>query len=435
MNQCCPLRMAAQRWPGAGGLITKTGATCFQELDEAAGRVQTWLRKQGFRSGEVLALSAEASGEWLPWLFACFREGVVLCPLNLRLPEKQQQQRVLESGARLHLTQFPELPAEAVHEAELDPAQAATLIFSSGSSGLAKGILHSLSAHIASAQGMLACFPMSPGDRWWASLPFYHVGGLAILFRCVLSGAAVSFVESGNTHVSWVPTQLQRAMAGSCPPELKRVFLGGAAVSEELVRRGRALGWPLTRSYGMTESASMICAVPPDAEEEEQATTDGRVLPHRELRVGDHSELMFRGDILPLRILKEGEWSLPGDEQGWLSTGDCGRVEQGRLRVEGRMDFQFISGGENIQPEQIERLLAQICGVTVVVLPRPDPEFGQLPFAFVDLPEGEWDVSGWERALRLELPGYMIPRGYAELPKSPGLKVDRRKLIPFLPKE
>ena len=109
-------------------------------------------------------------------------------------------------------------------------------------------------------------------------------------------------------------------------------------------------------------------------------------------------------------------------------TGDAGRLDaSGRLYVEGRLDEMFISGGENIHPGRIERVLGAVAGVTdVVVVPAPDAEFGERPVAFVG---GSWTESALRRAAERELPRFMHPVAYRPLPETrAGIKPRRSEL-------
>jgi O-succinylbenzoic acid--CoA ligase len=101
-------------------------------------------------------------------------------------------------------------------------------------------------------------------------------------------------------------------------------------------------------------------------------------------------------------------------------------MEKGHLVVSGRKDSMFISGGENIQPEEIERALLEVTAAeSVLVTPVPDAEYGHRPCAWLDLPEAQWQVDLWMPRLRERLPGYMLPVQWRELPPQNGLKLCR----------
>jgi len=314
----------------------------------------------------------------------------------------------------------------------------ATVLFTSGSTGQPKAVMHRAGHHWCSAQAANRQAPLSPGDRWLCSLPLYHVGGLSILFRCLAGGASVCFPdpamslaavvrEMKSSHLSLVPTQLQRWIRDTDfdLATVKRVLIGGAPLSESLLREALARGVPVATSYGMTETASQVAATPPG----ESVEGSGRPLEHAEIMISSEREILVKAGSVGVGALTHQGVEPFYDEGGWLHTGDVGRLEEGVLYVEGRLDNQFISGGENIQPEMIERALLELDGITeAVVVPKEDEEFGHRPLAWVDMEITSDRVEQWNKVLRTELPGYMIPVAYRRLPELKGMKRNRNEL-------
>jgi O-succinylbenzoic acid--CoA ligase len=152
------------------------------------------------------------------------------------------------------------------------------------------------------------------------------------------------------------------------------------------------------------------------------------VLAHRQIKIDDEQQIWVRGATLFRGYVNGASISCPTDAEGWYGTGDLGRWDsQGRLIIIGRRDHLFISGGENIYPEEIERALLDLPGVLqAIVVPAADREFGQIPVAFVD---GDHDqVTHWRRALAELLPKFKIPARYYPWPQHEGLKPNRRTL-------
>jgi O-succinylbenzoic acid--CoA ligase len=154
--------------------------------------------------------------------------------------------------------------------------------------------------------------------------------------------------------------------------------------------------------------------------------TAGRVLPHREVSTSEEGEILVRGATLFAGYVEDENLGLPLDTEGWFHTGDLGEMdENGYLRVLGRKDNRFFSGGENIQPEEIEEALGVLPGVeAAVVVPVDDAEFGQRPVAFVRMVDG----STADLASELEnvLPGFKVPVSFHPWPwESVGMKVNR----------
>ena len=124
-----------------------------------------------------------------------------------------------------------------------------------------------------------------------------------------------------------------------------------------------ARGLPIHTSYGLTEMASQVTTTPPGASPGELRTA-GRVLPGREVSISGGGEILVRGETLFAGYVDGEKVDRPLDADGWFHTGDLGDLdEDGYLRVLGRSDNLFISGGENIQPEEIEEALCSLEGV------------------------------------------------------------------------
>jgi O-succinylbenzoic acid--CoA ligase len=147
----------------------------------------------------------------------------------------------------------------------------------------------------------------------------------------------------------------------------------------------------------------------------------GCLLRHRELKIDSSGEILVKGKTLFLGYLKKTAVELPLDADGWFHTGDIGKLDRkGFLTVFGRIDNMFISGGENIHPEEIESWLLKINGVEqALVVGLPDEDFGMRPAAFVKYSDRNI-VAEKEIAAELEksLPRFKIPRIYFDWPEN-----------------
>jgi o-succinylbenzoate---CoA ligase len=222
------------------------------------------------------------------------------------------------------------------------------------------------------------------------------------------------------THVSLVPTQLYRLIQEEeMSSSLKCVLLGGAPLPPELIQKAHSKNLPVHTTYGMTEMSSMITLS--DGATEGHS---GKVLPFRELKIETDGEIWVRG-----KTLFDGYWDPLAEriariDNEWFPTKDIGRLTpEGNLEVLGRKDRLFISGGENIQPEEIERALCAVDGIRqATVLPVKDPEFGHRPVAFIDDETGSHTLESVRSALRATLPSFMHPIRILPYPESTGLK-------------
>lgn len=453
----CPLRAAAEASPQAPAVVGGRVIT-YAELEQRVVRAAGALREI-CEPGSRVGIYLPQDERYVVLLIALLRAGLVAAPVSNRVPAAGVPPLLERAGCSALISTpdlSPELPpgtraleADGVlsADAELpggewrldDPA---TVVFTSGSTGGPKAALHTLGNHYYSALGSNENIPLAPGDRWLAPLPFYHVGGIGVLFRCLLSGAAIALprpgepvgeaaVRLGATHASLVATQLLRLLReGPLPDTLRAVLLGGGAIPEALLDSATKAGLPVHTSYGMTEMSSQVTTTPPGAARE-ALRTSGRVLPHREMRISDAGEILVRGSTLFQGYLDGGELRDPTDDEGWFHTGDLGALDSdGSLTVRGRRDNMFVSGGENVQPEEIEAALKQLPQVEeAVVVPVPDAEFGQRPAAFVRC-GGELDGDSLSAGLASSLPRFMVPVAYHPWPAaaSSGMKPDRTLL-------
>jgi O-succinylbenzoic acid--CoA ligase len=453
----CPLRSAALAAPKAAAIVGARGITSYEELDRMVSAAA--LRFGGLEPGSRVALYLPKDERYVALVLALIRAGHVACPVSDRLPPRgaaqllgkaacsalisEDEQLLQKAGADVHELKPEDLLEVARHRTEptdIPLERSATIIFTSGSTGVPKAALLTFCNHYYNALGSNANITLRPGDKWLHSLPLYHVGGLSILFRCLLAKATVALPEPGDplgeaiagpaaTHVSLVSTQLSRLLREDADlGGLEAVLMGGGPVPPSLVDEALARGLPLHTSYGLTEMASQVTTTPPDASIEELRTA-GRVLPNREVSISERGEIMVRGETLFAGYVEGEELARPLDQEGWFHTGDLGELDgDGYLRIGGRIDNLFISGGENVQPEEIEEALCRLEGVDeAVVVPVPDEEFGARPVAFVRTDGGVRDLS---RELESDLPRFKIPTTYYPWTEEArrGMKVDRAAL-------
>jgi len=424
--------------------------------------LQQRFAQAGVRAGQVVAVSAPNTPLYLWSLLACWSLGALSLTLNPRLPEAVLLQSLKQAEAAYWLSpKLLPLPTgvqalpwsppepqrvgnESFQALPFVPEQALTLIQTSGSSRQPRLAQHSWGNHLSSARGSAWHLPLASGDRWLLALPLYHVGGLAIVFRCLLADASLLLPEPAQaladaicsldpTHLSLVPTQLHRLLQEPLEPELlaalracRAILIGGSAISTALLQRAYQLGLALHTSYGSTEMSSQITSTPPGAAWE-RLQTAGSLLPERELRLSDTGEIWVRGATLFQGYRQGSQLDLPLNASGWFATRDRGCwTPDGDLKVLGRLDQQFISGGENIQPEEIEAHLMDCPGVLqALVVPVQEPEFGQRPVAFVA--SADWQPALWLAHLRDCLPGFKLPVAFFAWPEHTALKPARRE--------
>ena len=447
--QPCPLRSAAQRWGDAPAWLDGSSRYSWSDWDLSADRMARALDAHPLSAGDRVAIQCGNSFEMATLFFAGWRRGLVMCPISTRLPsattralcETVHAKALITDGQAsspadaipLHtLIGDTSQDASAVHAPTSDE-HLATILFTSGSTGLPKAICHRLSSHLSSAAASNENLPFGPEHRWMLSLSLCHVGGLAILLRAALGGGAVVAPPHGLsidhavpqyaiTHLSVVATQLSRLVSAlpTAPAHLEAVLAGGGPFPEALLREAYEGGYPLLTTYGATETGSQVCTTAPHAPLEHLSSA-GAPLHGWEVRVGADEEIQVRGPALLAGKWVDGTLQPAVREDGWYGTGDVGRfTDDGRLVIAGRIDQMFISGGENIHPEEIERVLLAFPNVAqTLVVPVPDSAYGERPVAFIRWLAGaradEQDLRSWAER---HLPRFKLPTLYLSWPED-----------------
>ncbi len=415
----CPVARAASRYPQAPAVEQGAHRLSYEQLDRLIEERARLLHQEGLEPGQRVAIVADNDWPLLVTFWALLRKGCVICPVSPRLPPQAARAAADWVGAvgwwqgttLARVSADLRTTTETPHDTASDANDRATMVYSSGTTTRPKAVVHDLSAHLASAEGANQNLPLGPGCRWLLSLPWSHVSGLGILFRCAMAGATVVIPSQPGplgddlrqlaiTHASVVPVQLKRLLAHdpSPPDSLRCCLLGGGPLPPSLVLQAQELEWPVHATYGLTEMASQVTTTQPGAGRTELLTA-GRLLTGRRMQIADDGEILVQGQTLFRGYFDQHQLHLPLDAAGWFHTGDCGRLDaDGCLIVEGRRDHMLVSGGENIHPEEIESALLQLEGILqVIVVAIPNREFGQRPVAFVesaDFRPSQWRATG-----------------------------------------
>jgi O-succinylbenzoic acid--CoA ligase len=312
----------------------------------------------------------------------------------------------------------------AVPEADL-------VVFTSGTTGLPKGVRLSKSNLEAAATASMAHLGHGAEDNWLLAIPLHHVGGLSILVRQAYAGGSVT-LQSGFepatfaaamrgrvTMASVVPTMLRRILDHGPFSGLRAVLVGGGPIPHGLLEEAVQAGLPVLPTYGMTETFGQVATLLPGSPVERKA----HPLPGVDIRIEDDGRIAVRGDQVSPGYLGE-----PDRLDPWFVTNDLGSIEaDGALRVLGRSDNIIITGGENVSPEQVEAALRRHPRVgEVCVIGVDDEEWGQrLVGVFAgDIEPAE--LIEWAHGL---LPTHMVPRSMRRVGEVPMLSIgkpDRR---------
>lgn len=341
-------------------------------------------------------------------------------------------------------------PDEAPPSADWPADREAVVVFTSGTTGTPQGVRLDVRTLAASVRGWAD--RLGPAaDRWFDPLPVHHMGGFMPIVRALGLGTPVAIERSPDptrlaeiladrplSGVSLVPTQLSDLLAtGWEPPEtLDAVLVGGAPITVELRERALDRGVPLWPTYGTTETASGIAIARP-ADLDDHPETVGRPLAGLDVTIcdpetGDRRAPGATGEIVvdgagvtPGYLDDAGEWTAMG-----LRTGDIGHLADGHLVVDGRLDDRIITGGETVDPGEVEAVLAEYSAVDrVAVVGRPDDRWGERVVAAVRPAVERLTIPDLDAYASQNLAPPKRPREWAlveSLPRTASGTVDRR---------
>lgn len=463
-------RYLAQAPPDKPALITPMGVYTYAQLCHIIPRDATTLHQWGIRAGDVVALLAPNHPTSVRLIVALWELGAIALPLNTRLTADEIRYQLGLTGAThlIHADDMPppttDLPTyrfdqlTATHQAVLPtahihhPSDVALIMFTSGTSGKPKGAMLTHGNLLANAVASHERLAMTRDDNWLCVLPLYHIGGFAIIMRCLMLGATVTLLprfdadavhEALVTHpitlVSLVPTMLYRLLERDVrrwQPTLRLILLGGAAADAHLMRRCADLRLPIATTYGLTEATSQVCTAPPDVAYRKPASV-GKPLSGIAIRIvdadgatcptGTIGEIAVRGATVMAGYYRDATATDRALRQGELFTGDMGYLDaEGDLFVVQRRSDLIVTGGENVYPAEVEAVLRGCAGVVdVAVVGIPDREWGQVVGCVL---VGDVDVATVQAYARRHLAGYKLPRRWLvveALPLTSTGKVDR----------
>jgi o-succinylbenzoate---CoA ligase len=434
------LSQRAATCPDRCALIADGLALTYAELEREATATARRLAARGARRGATIAVDLEPGVEYVVLLHALMKLGAVAYPIHSRLTDAERRAELERAQPALTVNGNPDLgTTEAdlplLGEHDLDALHCR--ILTSGTSGGPRPVGLTYGNHLWSAVGSAFNLGVEPTDRWLCCLPLYHVGGLSIAMRSVIYGTtavvhpgfevdriASSLEGDGVTLISLVSTQLVRLLeAGVDLLPLRAVLVGGGPVPEEVLEEAIGRGATVVQTYGLTEAASQVTTLEP-SQAQRKLGSAGRPLLTTHLRIQEGE------------ILVQGPTVAPGtaDEDGWLHTGDLGRIDdEGFLYVEDRLGDVIVSGGENVLPAEVEEVLLRHPGVAdAAAIGRADAEWQEAVTAVVVL-RGKASVSAEELRAHCasELADYKVPKRVefvTELPRTASGKLVRRAL-------
>ncbi|MGL6111063.1 MAG: AMP-binding protein [Rubrivivax sp.] len=486
---------AATRPDAVYALSTESDACItFGELQASCRRIGALLRQHGLGPGDTVSLVMPNGLQTLRILLGAMANGLIVNPVNL-LSQPDQMRHVLghsdcklvcvapdwEAAVRTLLSSLERrvdiivaepdglhLPGEsdapAADAAPVSAQAVALLMYTSGTTGVPKGVMLTQGNLVANARSISAEHALTHTDRVLAVLPLYHINAFAVTMLAPLAhggslalaprfSAARYWQQAFDSQCTWlnvVPTIISYLIEGDAPPAgpLARLRLcrsASAALPPEHLRAfERKFGIGVVETMGLTECVAPCFSNPMDSAQRKIGSVgrpsgnEARIIDAvcAPLADGERGEIAIRGPNVMRGYYKDDSATTAAfTPDGWLRTGDLGhRDGEGFYFVTGRIKELIIKGGENIAPREIDEvLLAHPAVLDAAAVGMPDKHYGQEILAAVVLREGVVCGEGELRDFCLQRLGrYKTPKVFrfvGELPRGPSGKVQRRKLL------
>ena len=452
----------------------------YRELNALTNRVARSLQRHRVGLGDRVAMALPSEPLTLAVYFATAKIGAVCVLLNTRLAPAELGFQIRDCRPRLairardvvmptnlgtELVTMDELRAELPASAE-EPELAAggerpqTIMYTSGTTGLPKGAVLPHRKTLYNTLNAEVYLGLRPADVVVVPVPLFHSYGLNILsVPTLFVGATIVLVDRfdpvglqeciGRHHATLlgaVPVMYRRmlelGLRESCWRSLRFAFGAGAPLEVEIIHRFFEAGVRLKQGYGQTETSILCCL---DAEDViRHAGSVGRPVGNCELRItdeegttlapGHQGEILVRGPIVMLGYWGQPEATAASRLDGWHRTGDLGIMDaEGFVSLVGRRNELFISGGENVYPAEVERVVEEHENVSeVAVVGVPDERWGESGRAYVVPNRPPLDIAELLEWTRKRLAAFKVPREVvvvAELPRTASGKVQKHALL------
>jgi long-chain acyl-CoA synthetase len=496
-----PLRKRAYEEPDRVAIVFENRSLTFADLDVESNRLAHGLRALGLESGDRLGVFMPNCPEVEIAFYAASKLGAVACPINSSNRDRELIYQLNDAGVRALITHAklwpvvetalprlastlniilvgddaPDSASKAIRycdviarqpadppPAHVDTDQLVALPYSSGTTGLPKGVMLTHRNLVSNHEQYVSAMRLGPDDCYVVYMPLSHIYGVALMGASVRSGAKQILLERFDLEtvtqlieehaVTWFfavpPVLLALANAPGLKPSqfrtVKFAFSAAAPLAPEVARRVEArFGFRIVQGYGLTEAGPATHNNPLDRIKLESggvllADTEHRIVDietgERDLPPGETGEIIVRGPQVML-----GYWNAPEEtaralRDGWLYTGDIGWVdEEGYIYIVDRKKEMIKYKSFSIAPAELEAVLLEHpdvadCGV----IGAPDAVAGEVPKAFVAPRAGRTiDLDALARFVAERVAGYKQIRHFEvvdSIPRTPSGKILRRML-------
>ena len=423
--------------------IASTRRQTYAQMHERVGRLAGFLRSMDVAKGDRVAALAMNSTDLLDLMCACWRLGAIYLPLNFRLTAKELTFIVNDaapdvlfgdvmfdevlaelktstkikhwvplesSGEPTTIFEKEIAAAQPIHQMiDLAPADVCMIMYSSGTTGLPKGVMLTHGMELFSIFNCAPIMALSRDMVGLTAMPLFHVGGMNAYSIAALYLGATSIImrafepeqmlnlihdpELAITHIMGVPAMLNvlkdhPANAQTDFSRIQLVLTGAEAVPSSLVHWWMKRGVVVQEVYGMTEACGATCVLPRRDVPEKIGST-GKALLHSPMRIvksdgtqaapDELGEIQMKGATITPGYWNREETNRDSYVDGWFLSGDIGRMDaNGYIYIEDRVKDMYISGGENVYPAEVENVLYDLEEIAeVAVIGVPDSRWGE----------------------------------------------------------
>ncbi len=460
--------------PENSAVITNRCTFSYSELQKDAVEAAGLLLNSGVAKDDYVPVLCENNKDFIVLVLALWLIDAVPMPINIKLTGKEIEQllsvpksekifvhkNLKNNFDSFQKTVFPFDKNDSNNfsiNSLNDINRTAVVIFTSGSTGIPKGVMLSFKNIIRSAETGDQVLNQTSEDRWLASLPFYHIGGFSIITRAFLYGASLIIPGSSDTKefaecitkfkptlASFVSTQLKRLLDNNIKPneELRNVLLGGGFIDDELLYSAIHKGWKITKVYGSSETSSFVSALTFN-EIKSKSNSAGKALHPNEIIIVDENrkilppltsgEIAVKSDSVMKGYLNNEEETERKLSGGYYYTGDIGSLDNdGYLYIEARRTDLIVTGGENVNPLEIENTILQHKNVwECCVVGLKDKTWGHIIAAAIVSEDAVINQANIREFLEGKLAGYKIPKKFLfldKLPRNALGKIEKEKI-------
>ena len=452
-------------------VVTKSQEYTFSELNGLVETASKLFKNSGVKRNNHCAVISNNNIDFIISIFALWRIGAIPVPLNIRLTNSEIKNQIkftecnyviihtelinkydIDNEVEVIKIPFPKMITESkvVKTNNFQNNKISLMLFTSGSTEKPKAVIFTFGNFINSVLQTNKLLTPKVNNSWLASLPFYHIGGFMILGRSIINGNTLilpnslshfdvmeSLINFNPSFISFVSTQMKRIIDENIKPSknLEAVFLGGGPINEDLITACKKNNWPIIKVYGSTETCSMVSAL--DLRNKIiKINSAGKELQKNTISVSElnNGEIIVEGESVAKGYFNDSGIKL---KNGKFYSNDIGFIDnKGYLFIKGRADDIIISGGENIDTNEITKVLLEHPGIKdAFSFGISDKEWGTLLSAAVVLKTKNLKPEKIIDFLKTKLADYKIPKKIFiidKMPKTDLGKINKEELLKII---